>query len=471
MDLLAYGRGVLPAEQTNISRDEGEIMRNSHPQSEGLSRRSFIKTTALAASAAAVVRPGYTAGTDTLKVGLIGCGGRGTRAAIQSLTSTKQPIQLVAMGDVFQDQIDAAMAMLAKGSKKRYDAQDSGPLADKLAVPKERQFTGFDAYKKVLATDCNVVICATPPAFRPEHFRAAIEAGKHVFMEKPVAVDPAGIRMVIAAAEQADAKKLCVVAGTQRRHQDHYIEIMKRVHGGEIGDVITAEAYWNMGPLWLEEADRNWAGKAKWSDMEWQLRNWLFTSWISGDHICEQHVHNLDIMNWALKGHPVKAMAMGGRQARTDPKYGNIFDHFAADLEYPNGVHVASYCRQMEGSSNLMAERIVGSKGFAFTTSDGGYIQGPKPYKVEADSLVPYYQEHADLINAILTGKRVNEGRQVAESTMVAIISRMSAYTAKDVEWEWAMKESKLKLVPDKLDMTAPLPLAPVAVPGKTELV
>jgi len=438
---------------------------------EGVSRRTFLKSSAALAAGAAALRPGYAAGAERLRLGLIGCGGRGTRAAVQALTSTNTPVQLVAMGDVFRDMLDQSMKMLSRGAKSRYDNRDFGALADRLDVPAERQFVGFDAYKKVLASDVNVVILATPPAFRPEHFRAAVEAGKHVFMEKPVAVDPAGVRTVIAAADEAKKKGLSVVAGTQRRHQKHYIEIMKRVQDGQIGDILTATAYWNMGPLWLEEADTNWAGKSKWTDMEWQLRNWLFTGWLSGDHICEQHVHNLDIIHWALGANPIKAAAMGGRQARTDPKFGNIYDHFAADLEYPNGIHVTSYCRQMENSPNVIAERIVGSKGVAWTTSEGGSIEGgASPVRFEADPLEPYYQEHADLIQSIREGKAVNEGRQVAESTMVAIISRMSAYTAADVAWDWAMKESKLDLAPKKLEF-GPLPLAPVAVPGKTPLI
>jgi predicted dehydrogenase len=441
-----------------------------------VSRRRFLGTSAKAATAASVaaaaLRPGhlFAAGSDELRIGLIGCGGRGTRAAVQSLLSTDTPVKLIAMGDLFRDQLDKSYALLEQGGKKRYDTERFGPMSKRLDVPEERKFVGFDAYKKVLATDIDIAILATPPAFRPEHFEAAIAAGKHVFMEKPVAVDPAGIRKVIAAAAKAEKANLSVVAGTQRRHQLHYIEVMKRVHDGAIGEILSGQAYWNMGPLWLEEADYNWANKDKWSAMEWQCRNWLFIAWLSGDHICEQHVHNLDIMNWGLRAHPVAAMGMGGRQARVHPKYGNIFDHFAIDLEYPNGVHVSSYCRQMEGSANLIAERLVGTKGVAYTDGEGGWIKGDTPYEFAGEETNPYYQEHADLIVSIREGKPLKEGRQVAESTMVAIMGRMCAYTANDVTWDWAMNDSKLDLVPESLEL-GDHPLAPPAVPGQTKLI
>ena len=225
-----------------------------------------------------------------------------------------------------------------------------------------------------------------------------------------MAVDPLGVRSVIATAELAAGKGLAIVAGTQRRHQAHYLEIMKRVHGGDIGELVAGQCYWNMGALWVERAAQNWANRTakKWSDMEWQIRNWLFTGWCSGDHIVEQHVHNLDVMNWAFGAHPVKCVGMGGRAARTEPQYGNIFDHFAVEYEYPNGARVLSMCRQTAGAAENVSERVVGATGFSYTDSADGYIKGAKAYENEQASPNPYVEEHADL-------DREHQGRQAPE--------------------------------------------------------
>jgi predicted dehydrogenase len=287
-----------------------------------------------------------------------------------------------------------------------------------------------------------------------------------------VAVDPTGVRAVIAAAEKAAEKRLAIVAGTQRRHQAHYVEIMKRVHGGDIGEVVSGQCYWNMGALWVERAAQNWADRTikKWSDMEWQVRNWLFTGWCSGDHIVEQHVHNLDVMNWAIGAHPVSCTGMGGRAARTAPEYGNVYDHFAVEYVYPNGARVLSMCRQTAGAAENVSERVVGSTGFSWTDSTDGYIKGAKPYENEQASPNPYVQEHVDLVASIKAGKPLNEGRQVAESTLTAIMGRMSAYTGRQLSWDWVMNASKLDIVPGTLAF-GPAPALDVPVPGKTELV
>jgi predicted dehydrogenase len=440
------------------------------------SRRDFIRTaTGAAVSYAALAgAPAmvHAAGSDEIKVGLIGCGGRGTGAASQFLLSTDTPVKLWAMGDLFRDQLDASHKLLSEGAEARYDREKFGPLTAKMAVPEERKFVGFEAYKGVLASGVDVVILATPPHFRPEHFEAAVAAGKHVFMEKPVGVDPVGIRRVIAAAKQAKDKGLSVVAGTQRRHQNHYREIIRRVQDGAIGEIVAAQCYWNMGELWLEEAKRNWEGRKAngWSDMEYQCRNWLFYAWLSGDHICEQHVHNLDIINWAIGANPLQAMGVGGRAARTGPEYGNIFDHFAVEYEYPNGVRLSSMCKQMKGSAFVVAERLVGTRGQTYTDGSGGHITGQNAYQYAGPNPTPYYQEHADLIRSIREGKPLAEGVGVAESTMVAILGRMSTYTGRQVKWDWAMQGSKLDLRPPKYEL-GPLPEQPVAIPGKTPLV
>jgi predicted dehydrogenase len=437
---------------------------NDYPEGpeSGMSRRHFIKTASVA-SLAAVVSGGsvlHAAGTDRIRVGVIGCGGRGTGAALDCVEASHNVV-ITALGDLFPDMIEESLKILREKLNK-----------ENLAVTKETCFSGFDAYTRVLATDVDLVILATPPFFRHIHLRAAVEAGKHIFMEKPVAVDPAGVRSVMASADLAAHKGLSLVAGTQRRHQAHYIEVMKRVRGGDIGEIVAGQCYWNMGSLWVERAAQNMADRIvkKWSDMEWQVRNWLFTVWLSGDHICEQHVHNLDVMNWAMGSHPVKCTGMGGRAARTDPMYGNVFDHFAVEYEYPNGARILSMCRQTAGALDNVAERVVGTDGFSYTDGADGYIKGKKPYATEKPSTNPYVQEHVDLIASITSGKPLNEGRQVAESTLTAIMGRMSAYTGRSLSWDWALNSSTLDLTPPHFEWKE-LPPLEVAVPGKTPLV
>ncbi len=429
-------------------------------EAPGVTRREVLKTASLASLAAAFPGGVFAAGSSRIRVGLVGCGGRGTEAALNCAAASPEVV-VAALGDVFQDQLDWSLGQL----KEKL-------ATDRLTATRETCFTGFDAYKNVLASGVDVVILAAPPFFRPAHLRAAIEAGKHVFMEKPVAVDPPGARSVIETSQLAAQKGLAIVAGTQRRHQAHYLEIMKRVRGGDLGELVAGQCYWNMGALWVERAARNWADRIikKWSDMEWQVRNWLFTGWCSGDHIVEQHVHNLDVMNWAFGAHPVKCTGMGGRAARTDPMFGNIFDHFAVEYEYPSGARVLSMCRQTAGAADNVSERVVGTHGFSYTDGADGYIKGAKPYESPRGSLNPYVQEHADLVSSIQAGKPLNEGRQVAESTLTAIMGRMSAYTGRALSWDWAMNASKLDLTPPHLELRE-LPPLEVPIPGKTPLV
>ncbi len=416
-----------------------------------VTRRDFVKAATAATAAAAFAQPlgVFAQGSDAIKVGIIGCGGRGTGAALDCLKAAPG-VEIVAMGDLVPDRVESSLARLSK------------EFAGRVKVPKNRQFTGFDNYKGVVAVpEVNLIVTAAPPGFRPIHLKAAVEAGKHVFMEKPVAVDPVGIRSVIASSELAKTKGLAIVAGTQRRHQDLYTEMIKRVHDGQIGEIVAAQCYWNMGDLWVKERT------AGMSEIEWQCRNWLYFSWLSGDHIVEQHVHNIDVVNWAIGALPVNVMGMGGRQVRVAPEYGNIFDHFAVEFEYPNGVRVSSLCRQTKGCAERVEERIVGTKGVAWSS---GKITGEKPWTFEADEMNPYVQEHVHLIASIRDGKPLNEGRQVAESTMCAIMGRMSAYTGRALSWEWAMTTSKLDLSPKRYEF-GPNPVDPVAVPGTTQLV
>jgi len=419
-----------------------------------VSRRDFIKRSATVSLAAMLSGHSrvFAAGSDRIRVGLIGCGGRGTGAAKDCLESS-EGVEIVAMGDLFRDRLESSLRRL----KSRFK--------DKVKVTPDTSFVGFDACKSVIACDVNMVILATPPGFRPMQFKAAVEAGKHVFMEKPVAVDPVGVRSVLASTELARKKGLAIVAGTQRRHQSHYIEILRRIHNGDLGQITSAQCYWNqggMGDYW------KYYERDGLSDMEWQCRNWSVFTWLSGDHIVEQHVHNFDIINWALGAHPIKALGMGGRQVRVGPRAGNIYDHFAVEYEYPNGIRLLSMCRQIPGCTDEVAERVIGTKGVSYTTSQMGKIEGAKAYEYDGPNPNPYVVEHADLIKSIRSGEPLTEGKNVAESTMTAILGRMSVYTGRELEWSWAISESKLDLSPPKYEF-GNLPIRPVAVPGKTK--
>jgi len=396
----------------------------------------------------------YAAGSDTVRVGLIGCGGRGTHDTTKCLNSAEN-VELVAMGDLFKDRIDRSRRTL----KER--------LAEKIKVTQDTCFVGWDAYKKVLACDVDMVILTEPPHFRPGHLKAAIRAGKHVFMEKPVAVDPVGVRSVIASSELADRKRLTIVAGTQMRRISHLVEGIKRIHDGAIGELVGGQCVRIGGGM------LTWGQKERqpnWSDMEWHLRRWLFLAWLSGDFIVEMHVHNLDVMNWALGAHPVQCIGMGGRQVRTAPEYGNVYDHFAVEYEYPNGVRIEYMGAQIDKVSDRNDQRLVGTKGRAYADFGRIVAEGQNPFKYEWDEVDPCIKQHADQIAAIRGGKRLNEGRRIAESTMTSIMGRMSAYTGRALKWDWAMKASNLDLGPPRYEF-GDLSMRPVAIPGKTQLI
>jgi predicted dehydrogenase len=423
-------------------------------QTSSVTRRDFVRT-ATAASLMAAFPTGFhvfAAGSDTIKIGLIGCGGRGTGAAIDCLKAA-EGIEIVALADLVPDRIESSLKKL------------TAEFPDRVKVAPDRCFTGFDAYQHVCALpEVNLIVTAAPPGFRPIHLKAAVEAGKHVFMEKPVAVDPVGIRSVIASSDLAKQKNLAIVAGTQRRHQARYLAMMKRIQDGQIGEIVAAQCYWNQGDLWVKQLLPGM------TEMEWQCRNWLYFSWLSGDHIVEQHVHNIDVVKWAMGAAPRSAMGMGGRQVRVAPEYGNIYDHFSVEFEFPNGVRVESKCRQTKGCNDRVEERIVGTKGVAWSTATATRITGANPWEFEGEETNPYVQEHIDLIASIRNGTPLNEGRQVAESTMCAIMGRMSAYTGRALSWEWAMTASKLDLSPAKYAF-GPNPVDPVSVPGTTPLI
>jgi len=425
---------------------------------EHISRRDVLKAGA-AVSAGAWVAPGgrmYAAGSDTIRVAMIGAGSRGTKDAIDCLKSA-EGVEMVAMAEIFQDRVESSLARMRKA------------CPGQVKVTPETTFLGFDAYKKVLAMKhVDIVMLLTPPAFRPPMIRAALEAGKHIFAEKPGAVDPVGVRSLMESADLADRKGLSIIVGTQQRWQPQYLELMKRIHDGELGDIVGGQAYWNWGSSKWHFEPR----KPGWSDMEWQLRCWPYFVWLSGDHIVEQHFHNMDVMNWAIGSPPVQCLGTGGRQARTGPEFGNIYDHFTVEYEYPNGIRVMSMATQIEGSTPRVGERVVCTKGATFTTRAEGYIddiKGNRTYKYDKPIHSGEVAQYAALIKSIREGKPINECKRLAETSLTVIMGRMSAYTGRALSWKWAMK-SKLDLSPAKYEL-GDLPVRPVAIPGQVPLI
>ncbi len=407
----------------------------------GMTRRDFAKATA-AASFAIVAGDAFAAkaNKDTLKVGLLGCGHRGTDAAINMLEG-KNNVQLIAMADLFQDRLDESRAKIKASNKEG--------VAESFAVKDDHCFIGFDAYQKILKTDIDILIEGTLPYSRPKHIEAAVNAKKHIFTEKPVASEPEGIRQVIAAAEKAKDKKLSIAAGTQRRHEKDYIETIDKIHNGEIGDVLSLRAYWCGGLPFVYDR------KPEWSDLEYRIRNWYAYCWVAGDNIVEQHVHNLDVCNWVMNAHPIRAFGMGGRTWKPkEEKYGDIYDHFAIDYEYENGVHMLSFSRHWNHTEDRVFEEAIGTKGKSNCKDKGG------------EGINPYVQEHIDLCKSIRgEGPYLNEGVQVAESTMTAIMGRMAAYTGHTQVWNKALN-TDLKIVPEEFDFSKPYPVGPVPAPG-----
>jgi predicted dehydrogenase len=390
-----------------------------------------------------------------LKAGLIGCGGRGTGAAMNFLSAGPN-LQITALADLLPDRLTECRNKLKTDWKQE--------------ITDENCFVGFDAYEKLLQTGVDVVLLATPPYFRPIHFEAAVQARKHCFLEKPVAVDPVGARSIMASAKKAEAMELSVITGTQRRHQRDYVEIYKKVAGGAIGDVTSANVYWNQSKLWHTNP------KAEWSEMEAMVRNWVNWTWLSGDHIVEQHVHNIDVGIWFMGAHPVKALGFGSRQRRIT---GDQYDNFSVDYVFEDGRHMHSMCRQINGCGGGVFERIQGSEGAALLNGNNirlvdltgketwnfPYIvddQGGKSIKVG-----PYDQEHIDLVTAIRTNKPINEAENCAISTMVGIMGRLSAYTGKEVTYDEVMN-SDLNLGP-KVYVLGPVTdvSKTIAVPGE----
>lgn len=389
----------------------------------------------------------YEPGPDVLRIGLVGCGSRGV-GAVKDCLAASDGVAITALADVFEAPLQAAREALQRHAGAAFKVTDS------------HCFVGLEAYQGVMASNVDLVYLVSLPAFYPEHLRAAIEAGKHVFVEKPLAVDPAGVRSVMESAERAEARGLALLVGTQRRHDPAYRATLQRLHDGALGEIVGGQVYW------MQENNPVTPHKPKWSMLAWQLRNWFYFTWLCGDIIVEQHLHNLDVANWALQAHPVKAVGMGGRQAHTGPEFGYTYDHFAVEFEYPNGARVQSMCRQTDGAYGRVGERLVGTRG----TSDAcSWIHGATGWTYEGGTPNPYRQEHAALIESIRRGKPINEGRRGAESTLTAILGREVAYTGRALTWDDVLHADQ-RLVPDEIDLDADVPFPEPAVPGRTEL-
>ncbi len=445
---------------------------NNHPSAAGSSRRVFLKrsSSVLAGSAltAAISTHAHAAGDETLKVALIGCGGRGTGAAAQAV-STAGPVKLWAMADVFANKIESSHKNLTTGLKERYDRTAHGGYGDKMDVPPERRFVGFDAYKKAIDSGVDVVILATQPHFRAEHYEYAVKQGKHVFMEKPVATAAAGIRRLLAANEIAKKKNLKVVCGLQRHHMPIYKETMQRIKDGAVGDVMLLRCYWNSSA-----GGKNPRRPKGMTEMEYQLRHPYCFTWLSGDHIVEQHVHNIDICNWVQGTHPVEANGMGGRQFRNGLDNGEIFDHHAVEFTYADGTKMFSQCRHNPGCTNSVSEHVLGTKGSA--EINRGRIAGPNQWRFRGAKPNPYQIEHDVLFDAIRNNKPRNEAEYTAFSTMTAIMGRMATYSGKVIKWDQALNSS-ISLSPQQYAWDAKPPVVadangvyPCAIPGVTKV-
>jgi myo-inositol 2-dehydrogenase / D-chiro-inositol 1-dehydrogenase len=414
-------------------------------------RRSFLQQSAAVAGAASLASArelsapakARSLGSQTINVALIGCGGRGRGAAVQAL-STAGDVKLVALADAFSDRLDDALGTIQKQKPEQVD------------VPEERRFVGFDAYQKAIDVGVDLVILTTPPGFRPIHFEYAVAQGKHVFMEKPVAVDGPGIRRVLAAAEVAREKSLRVGVGLQRHHSRKYQETIRRIHDGAIGDLILLRAYWNSAGVWVRPRQEGM------TEMEYQMRNWYYFNWLCGDHITEQHIHNLDVANWAMNAYPASAQGQGGRQVRTGLDHGEIYDHHMVEFTYEGGVKLLSQCRHQRNTwsqVNEFAHGTLGSVNFG-----SGRIEGPNGWgwRFQGESPDPYQVEHDVLFQAVREGLEHNEAERGAKSTLTSILGRMATYSGKVVTWEQALN-SELALVPEAYDWNANPPTLPDA--------
>jgi myo-inositol 2-dehydrogenase/D-chiro-inositol 1-dehydrogenase len=441
-------------------------MKKNKTESGANERRNFLKTSALIGGGAMVssipFANVYAGAPATIKVALIGCGGRGTGAAMHALNN-RPNVKLVAMADAFRDRLDESYKPLAEKFGKNVN------------VPESKKFVGFDAYKQAIA-EADVVILASPPGFRPAHFEEAIKQNKHVFMEKPVAVDSPGVRKVLAAAEEAKKKKLNVVVGLQRRYQNNYRETIKRIEDGLVGDIVSGQVYWNSGGVWVRERKPNQ------TEMEYQMRNWYYFNWLCGDHINEQHIHNIDIANWVKNSYPVTAQGTGSRFLRTGKDHGEIFDNHTVEFVYADGSVIQSQCSHFEGAFSRVDEAFQGTKGKVYLSANGsGKLfdhKGNVIYDHKDNFNDPYQTEHDELFAAIAAGKYVfADAERGAKSTMTAIMGRYATYSGQIIKWDEALN-SKVDLMPEKLAWDAQPKVLPGkdgnyphAIPGKTKVI
>jgi predicted dehydrogenase len=431
-------------------------------------RRTFCKQTAAAttgilASTLPLDAMSNLYDNKKLKLALIGCGGRGSGAAVQALTADDK-VELYAMADAFRDRIDSSL----NGIKEHFDGSKN------IDVKEKNMFTGFDAYKKAIDL-CDVVILTTPPGFRPLHFEYAINNDKHVFMEKPLATDAPGIRKVLEVAKIAKDKKLNVVVGLQRHYQNKYITLYNKVVNGDIGKIVSGQVYWNDGGVWVRKR------KPSQSELEYQMRNWYYFTWLCGDHILEQHIHNIDVANWFIGDYPISAQGMGGREVRNGIDHGQIFDHHFVEFTYASGAVISSQCRHQTGTASRVDEVFQGSNGSVVTgkgemTDLGGNVKYKYPNKWNEDPN-PYQVEHDKLFQSIRNNEVINDVEYGAKSTMTAIMGRMATYTGKKITWDQAINSKEI-LVPNNLTWNSTPPTLPddngkylVAIPGKTQFI
>ena len=442
--------------------------------SHTLSRRNFVKTSSMAAgglmlSTLPLAQSAFAGGSDTIKVALIGCGNRGTGAAFQALNAD-DGVKLVAMADIDEENLNDSYSRL----NMRYG--DSG----KLDVPDEHKFVGFDGYIHAIAL-ADVVLLTTPTFFRPLHFEEAVRQGKHIFMEKPVAVDAGGVRRVMESGKTAKEKGLNVVVGLQRRYQNNYREMYRRLQNGEIGEIISAQVYWNQGPFRVREH------QPEWSELEHQIKNHFHFIWQSGDQVLDQLIHNIDIANWFIGEHPVTAQGVGGREVRSGKEYGHNFDHNFVEYTYPSGVVLAAQCRQIPGCWNQVAENFLGTRGSMFTDSSPAGIIRDRNHNIRfayegLDDPSPYQQEHNELYAALRKGDIIDNTDYGAKSTMTAVMGFMATYSGQFIEWDQALSSNKRMyphhdLNPEDVDWNTPPPVTPdengnypVPVPGVTQV-
>jgi myo-inositol 2-dehydrogenase/D-chiro-inositol 1-dehydrogenase len=422
---------------------EPTAMNRAQQPASSFSRRDALKTAGAVGAVASFALPrtahAETPSNDVIRVGLIGAGGRGTGALQQTLSVPGSNVKLTAIADAFDDRIKSALKAVEK-------------MEGKVECPEERQFKGLDGYQKVL-DHCDLVILATPPGFRPFHFEAAIKAGKHVFMEKPVCIDSFGARLCLEAAKMADEKKLKVVVGLQRRYEQEYRETVAKIREGMAGDIIGGQVYWNGSGIWYRDR------KPDMSEMQFQVHNWYHFNWLCGDHICEQHVHNIDVANWVLDAIPEAAYGVGGKQLRKPKQPSEIYDHHSVNFTYPNGVRIASQCRQFPGGDNRVNEEFQGTKGYVRI----GHITdhaGKTLWKFEGKSDNPYQVEHDELHDAIRNDKPLNNAVYGTTASFAAVLGRLATYSGKEWKWKDALALD-YRTMPETLAWDATPPVLP----------